>query len=385
MIWRPRGKRVFYGKLPIRGGWRNLCLRTRDADTARAKQRMLDQLGHDRRWDVLDRLRGEHGHPATLTINAVYDAWRLDALDQLLTALADVDLAPRVMEWQRAILATGTVTADTAAQYLAQLRTLIPAGAPFLASHATPERLDRWLTHLDVASPTRRRYFAAAQSFFGYLVRLKVLPASPLAGLHRPRDGEARADWWLPQAEMQRLCESCHEPFRTLFALMYGTGIETSVACRLTRRQMDTAAREIYAPGTKTHNRKRTVRVAEWAWPIVEDYVRGLLPEARIFPGMTRGTARYQHARATERCELPGYQLRDSRHSYAVRAAKAGTPPEIIARQLGHKDAVMVLKVYGRFFPSSEERDKWERIAAAQDAADRTRRATSAATPRRAE
>ncbi|HEV8178251.1 MAG TPA: tyrosine-type recombinase/integrase [Gemmatimonadales bacterium] len=381
MVFKMKGKSVYYGKLPTRTGWQNICLRTPDAETARAKQRMLDGFKHERQWAVLDALRAAKGSPTALGINEVYDAHRQNALDVLLHQAADVDLAPRVMDWQRAIQAKGTVTGATAKQYLTQVRTLIPADTPFLTSHATPGRMDAWLNRLEVASPTRRRYFAAAQSFFRYLIQVKTLARSPLADLDRPRDGEARADWWLPQADMQRLCESCHEPFRTLFALMYGTGIEVSVACGMRRKQVDTKRREIFAPGTKTHNRKRTVRVAEWAWPFIEAHLRGMLPEAPMFPGMQRGTARYQHERATERVDLQGYQLRDSRHSYAVRAAKAGTPPEIIARQLGHKDAVMVLKVYGRFFPRSEERDKWERIAAAQDEADRaTRDATSGTT-----
>ncbi|HEX6966290.1 MAG TPA: hypothetical protein VF166_10860 [Gemmatimonadaceae bacterium] len=50
------------------------------------------------------------------------------------------------------------------------------------------------------------------------------------------------------------------------------------------------------------------------------------------------------------------------------RAARAGTPPQVIARQLGHVNAVLVLKVYAQFFPNSDERDRWERKAAELDA-----------------
>ena len=48
--------------------------------------------------------------------------------------------------------------------------------------------------------------------------------------------------------------------------------------------------------------------------------------------------------------------------------ARAGAPLELIARQLGHGDVMMVAKVYARFKPDTEERDRWERIAAARDA-----------------
>jgi hypothetical protein len=46
---------------------------------------------------------------------------------------------------------------------------------------------------------------------------------------------------------------------------------------------------------------------------------------------------------------------------------RAGMPLELVARQLGHRDVVMVGKVYGRFVPTSQERDRWETIAAALD------------------
>jgi hypothetical protein len=35
---------------------------------------------------------------------------------------------------------------------------------------------------------------------------------------------------------------------------------------------------------------------------------------------------------------------------------------DFIAPQLGHNDMAMVAKVYGRFKPDGEERDRWEKI-----------------------
>ena len=37
-----------------------------------------------------------------------------------------------------------------------------------------------------------------------------------------------------------------------------------------------------------------------------------------------------------------------------------------IARQLGHRDVAMVAKVYSRFKPDTEERDRWQQAAAAR-------------------
>ena len=73
---------------------------------------------------------------------------------------------------------------------------------------------------------------------------------------------------------------------------------------------------------------------------------------------------------------VENYQLRDSRHSYAVRAIRAGASPEVVARQLGHVNTTMVVSVYRRFRPNDQERTDWERIAALQDAERATHEAS---------
>lgn len=131
--------------------------------------------------------------------------------------------------------------------------------------------------------------------------------------------------------------------------------------------------REARVPGTKTYNRDRIVRVAEWAWPYVEERLAGLGPDDKLFPGIPDRWVAPDVFIATIfplALEYPcyrGYTMRDHRHTYAVRAARAGTPPQLIAEQLGHVNAVLVLKVYGKFLPESDERDRWERKAAELD------------------
>lgn len=114
------------------------------------------------------------------------------------------------------------------------------------------------------------------------------------------------------------------------------------------------ARKEIRAAGTKTNTRDRIVRVAEWAWPYIEERCAALRTNDLLFPGVDRWEASDAHRAASALAELEDYQLRDQWHSYAVRAARAGTPTELIARQLGHANAVLVLKIYGRFMPSQQ-------------------------------
>jgi hypothetical protein len=94
--------------------------------------------------------------------------------------------------------------------------------------------------------------------------------------------------------------------------------------------------------------------------------VAELKPHERLFE-TDRWRSRDHHAIACSALSIANYWLRDARHSYAVRAARAGTPAELIAKQLGRANATMVLKVYGRFMSEQGDRDRWELAAAAMD------------------
>lgn len=82
-----------------------------------------------------------------------------------------------------------------------------------------------------------------------------------------------------------------------------------------------------------------------------------------------RWAAQQQHDIACKLRNVADYTMRDARDSWAVRMARAGVPIEQISKQLGHKDAVMALKVYGVYAPTHEERDHWEQVATERDLA----------------
>jgi hypothetical protein len=108
-------------------------------------------------------------------------------------------------------------------------------------------------------------------------------------------------------------------------------------------------------------------RVADWAWPIVAEHLSTVLPGQRVFLELDRWAVGEAHRQRLRVLGLGGYRLHDARHHWAVRMARAGAPFELIARQLGHRDVALVAKVYGRFKPDTEERDRWEQAAAARD------------------
>jgi integrase len=197
-------------------------------------------------------------------------------------------------------------------------------------------------------------------------VEIGVLASNPLRDVQAPPPSRPRVVE-IALADVLRIVENAPPPYPALFALLYGAGVEVSAALACVDSDVDVGRREVRARGTKAHTRDRVVRVADWAWPFVAHHIATLLPGERLFRALDRWQVLKAHRDRLVALGLPHHRLHDSRHFYAIRAIRAGTPYELVARQLGHADVAMVAKVYGRFAPRSDERDRWEKIAALQD------------------
>ena len=355
---------IYYVGVPTRSGrWIKRSTRTRDRAVAKAMARMVDELGHKgrRAWVFLDAVA-----QSKLTIPELYDAFASDDLDGLAARMRDENLEPHVADWLSTL--RSRVAPDTAEHYRLYVRSLIAEGSCFRRSDLTPARLGQWLAGREVGRSTKRKYRAAMSSFCEHLKLKGLLDWNTMRDVDAPPPAPPRLRY-LEQADVLRLVEAQASPYRELSALLHATGMEVSVALGLKRRDVDTLRREMRARGTKTRFRDRIVKVAEWAWPDIQRHIGLLTPNALLFPGINRWTASDKHRDACARLEIEDYQLRDSRHTYAVRAIRAGASFEFVARQLGHANTQMVVNVYGRFKPSEQEMVEWERVAALQDAA----------------
>ena len=361
-----RGRRWFV-KVPTNSGrWIQRATGTTERTIARAMARMIDELGPSgkRDWDLLNAVAS-----GELDIPVLYDAYHTNDLNGLREQLRDIDLEPFVQSWLDVL--ESRVAADTVAHYKLYVRSLIVSNQRFPRSALSYPRLSSWLASHEVGPSTRRKYHAAMSGFCEYLRAAGVLAQNPMRDVNAPSAAAPRMRYLDSIDEMRHLADAQPEPYRTLSLLMHATGIEISVALALKRRDVDPLNRAIHARGTKTKARDRHVIVADWAWPDLKGYIRALLPNALLFPEINRWTASDKHRDACKRLKIEDYWLRDSRHTYAVRAIRAGAPFEHVAKQLGHADTMMVVKVYGRFKLSEADRTDWERIAALQDKARR--------------
>ncbi len=97
------------------------------------------------------------------------------------------------------------------------------------------------------------------------------------------------------------------------------------------------------------------VRYESFAAPVIKRHCLSLMPNAQLFPGLSLAAALDHWKEAQKAAGISGHTLHDLRHTYAVNGLRKGYKPTVIARQLGHKDASMIDRVYGRFIPDESD------------------------------
>jgi integrase len=365
-----RGSIFYLGVRDETGRWHKKTTGTRDRAVARAMQRMLDELGHrgKQNWRLLRALIESH-----LELSRLYAAYSANKLEELTEQLNDIDLEPFVKEWLDSL--KGRVSIDTQQHYETHVRSLLTEGQPFPRSELTFERITVWLRGLAVKDATRRKYHAALSCFCQYLKLRHLLASNPMRDIRPPAPSRPR-DRYLDHDEVLTLLEALTEPYRTVAAVSHGSGAEVSALLAMRRRDVDLEAGTIRIRGTKTAHRDRTVHLEPWSLAFLKRHLKRskLLPDAQVFAGLNRWTVSDKHRGAAKKVGFNGYQFRDARHTYAVRAVRAGAALEIVARQLGHADPTMVGRVYGRFRPSSDEMRRLHEVMELRDKKARTAR-----------
>jgi len=341
--------RHLWAHIRLPNGTKKRCsLRTDDRLVAKAIEGMAAQLC-GRRDPLLEAAVTGH-----FDLGMLYDHWVRGekGLEELRNQLSDVDLNDYVSSWQQWL--SRRVDVGTATKYLAQLRVLIPEHERFAVSLFSRRALSTKLTELDCTGSTARRYHAAWSSFGSFLIERDVIEWNPLRQVGPPRANPPRK-LFLDLNDVIRLVDSQPEPFRTLSALREGSGMEISAALKVLRGDFNFADNTSRARGTKNKWRDRTVSVEPWAMARIAEFIKanGLTPAAPLFPTVSGARALNVLRSGLRALGLPEtYTLHDARHSFAVRWMKRGVPPQLIANNLGHKDASQVLKIYGKYRPT---------------------------------
>jgi integrase len=386
MVYRRDKRPSFYFEAKLRDGFKQLCTHTHDKKLAQRIEHMWSELADRyRAWDLLEPVIA-----APKKISALYDAW--EETDRNVEAMrrrfADVDLSPVVEQWNDVY--TTRVKADSAAHALKHVRWLIPTDTKTMTSAVTPE----WLTDRLAAYPgkrnTQRKVHSSWTSFFDDCVARKIFGANPMNHVARPSRERPPIRFYDIEAVEQIVEWQPTPQRRALMAILYGSSMDVSPAVAIARGDFNPATKEVRGAGTKAHTRDRVLRIADWAWPHVWAYIKTMTPQVKLFDGLTRSGASFWHRQTVrdgmfeptgaegvrggiakliqEPLKLgASYPLRYSRHHWAVRALRAGTPVAVVQRQLGHSSPTVTLDVYGQFLPDAADRAKWEEAATAYD------------------
>lgn len=326
-------------------------LGTENREAALDMQRFLRWLKTRREAWLLHELS-----EGRIKVEHAYDAYidgRIEAfIGEARDGKKDPLLEPLITPWVKELERRKKPVATERAKYERQIRTLIGAtGGITRLSQLTKPRIRAWLASLDVGQPNR--YRAALSSFCEFLILEELLGLNPVRGVPASKEKEPRRRHLSPD-EATELLQAIEDPdARALHALMLATGIEVGVAVLLKRRDIDRKTRTVFARGTKRAHRQRTCYVYDrWnaAWAIVEKHLAKskALPEARVF-ATDYYAARTALAGALNAKKITDYHTHDHRHTWAVQAVRDGISIQAVAQQLGHRDAVMTLRVYGVF------------------------------------
>lgn len=352
-MYKRKGRDVYWTWVYVsEGDRRQVSLGTALKLQATDIDRMLQLLAGRREWRLLRAVFVEK----VVTLGALYDAYRDDALDALKQQLDDADLTQYMAGWEK--WAARTAGERTVRDYVRQLKLLWPDGK-LLRSMFTRQRISQTLLALPHSGSTQRRYLAAWSSFAQYLVEMEVLPFNPVRDIKAPSEGAPR-EVWLELSEVQKLVEAQPEPYRALAALREGCGAEIGAALAVRVRDVGAGASVVHLHGTKNAWRDRYAYLESWARPYILAACKGKLPDALLFP------VRYQDALDVHRAALRAtglrgdYTMHDARHSLAVRWMQLGLDPNLISSNLGHKDATLVLRVYGKYRPKIVNFEKLE-------------------------
>ncbi len=366
-VYKAAGKSVYSIKIPSRTR-AEPAIRTTSTTNKRLANAMDVMISHlgpagSRAWDLLDRVTLNE-----LTVPKLYDAYAKANRDveQTRVLLNQLDLAGLLPAYKDFCQSTlRKISDDTRRRYIATAEDFI--GTTLLPDDCTPVYCRIWLAKIATGREpgTIRKWAQGARDFCTYAQEQGALRDNPWISVQLPPPATPRIHY-LDDPQRDLFLNAIPEgPHRMLAALSLGTSADLSPALQVTPRDFDMKRQAVRIKGTKTHNRDRVCLVDRWAWPFLEPALQDADPDSRLFAVTDRWRARDAHSAACDALVLQGhtwakdYWFRDHRHTWAVRAVRAGMPLELVARQLGHVNALLVLKVYGRFIPTTEEMDSW--------------------------
>lgn len=349
--------------VPTGPGYKQISTGTTDPRMARRIEAMLQQLKNQKDFELLRALVTK---PKRLHLDTLWMAYQNNQLEELRARLRAAVLAEFLPGWKRDAQQNAPAAwADQVRQVTRLLGNMGPTLPALQHTHElTPGTIRDRLNALGVSPGTARHYLYALSSFCSYLVAHKVMATNPCRdadAVPRPKKSGKRTVW-KPVEVDQDLVARASGVDRIAFALCAATGADRASTLAIQVKhlrllpvgiQPDPAKsleHRIDIPGTKTDGRDRKgVRIEPWAVPLLREAIAGRGAEEYLVTGCTADTLSRHWKLVATAAGHADYWLRDTRHSYGVRAILAGYPLWEVSKWLGHANEAITAGIYCQF------------------------------------
>lgn len=356
----------------------------RDLEDARDVEAVVDRWRgrkgkRHQRLDVLDALIEKR-----VSLVAAIDAYHAGTLDELLEAnpRASLDLrarvngAPSPVEQWLEDKRKAKRGAGQAATYDKQLRVLFPEPTLPIARFTRKEVWER-IDQLDVDTPTKNRYRAAASSLAKFLVKRELLERNFVRDIEGFGENDPRLVYYEIE-DAKRLVAALAQPYAALAAAAVGFCMEWTALEHATVADFNLSAEPpiAHVRGTKRSWRDRYVPLVQelrWVLDSLRPALANKLPTALVFDAITewraidvqRAAAKTLELHAIGEDEFGEHSIHDWRQTHAVALLRWGYSEQIAADHLGHKNTTLVRENYGRFRPNEHDYAKRSHAASA--------------------
>ncbi len=245
-----------------------------------------------------------------------------------------------------------SVPVNTVKSYAHDLRLFVQV-VPSDLSAVTPEAIEAFLAGNGHLSPaTRRRRYSTLCTFYRWLIRHEIVEVNPMERLDSTEQVQREPRPLKPETvtKILQAVPASNLRDRTLFTLLYETGIRVGEALSLLATEVDLSTDDEKIRVFGKGQRERTVMLT--AAPESIRLLRRHLKQSRITSGSVfRGDPRYGgsplpleysvvHYAWQKYCKAAGVEatIHQLRHTRASQLLQAGVPVTTVRKQLGHRN-----------------------------------------------
>ncbi len=223
---------------------------------------------------------------------------------------------------------------------------------PHLLGKAELTQFVMSLTREGLAPRSVARALSAVRGFYRFLLLDGHIKADPSADIARPQGGQ-KLPRFLTQEEMERLLEAPDTTTdegvrdRTLFELLYATGLRVTELVTLPLANVDVDSGVLHCFGKGSKQRRVPIGRSAVSWLLRYQAARRVLlagrESPRLFVGYLGRPISRQNVwallkRAAEKAGVEGVSPHVLRHSFATHMLEHGADTRSVQAMLGHSD-----------------------------------------------